>query len=126
MENIELYQWWRCGKLDGDGYETDYEVSDEDYNIIVNLVKKYSDENGVADEGGIDYIEFTEEYFYNNAPELYQKIYDNIVKELIATTAETAECWFDEEDEGCTIEEYLEDNYDFGFYFTEGFLTSIV
>ena len=124
MKNIELYQWWRCGD-DGDGYETEYEVSDEDYNTIVNLLKEYADENGIEDGDDVDNVEFTEDYFYNNAEELYLKIDNDIIEELIATTADTAEDWFDEEEEGCSVEEYLENNYDFGFHFTEEFLASI-
>lgn len=126
MKSIELYLWWRCGKLDGDGYETDYQVSDEDYNTIVELVKKYAEENCSDDDKYIDPQEFTEEYFYKNAPELYKQIDEETREELIATTVETAEDWFDEEDEGCTIEEYIDNCYSLGFYFTEEFLASIV
>lgn len=126
MKSIELYQWWRCGKLDGDGYETDYQVSDEDYNTIVELVKKYAEENCEEEDKYIDPQDFTDEYFYENARSLYDKIDKETTEMLISTTIETAEDWFDEEAEGCTIKEYLKNNYDFGFYFTKGFLASIV
>lgn len=126
MKNIELYLWWNCGDLDGDGYESDYTVSDEDYNTIVNLIKKYAVENCTDDDLDINPHNFTEKYFRKNASELYDQIDACIKDELIATTVETAEDWFDEEEEECTIEEYLEDNYSFGFYFTEDFLASIL
>ena len=112
--------------MDGDGYETDYQVSDEDYNTIVELVKKYAEENCEEEDKYIDPQDFTDEYFYENARSLYDKIDKETTEMLISTTIETAEDWFDEEAEGCTIKEYLKNNYDFGFYFTKGFLASIV
>ena len=95
------------------------------FSELNDLLKEYADENGIEDKDDVDNVEFTEDYFYNNAEELYLKIDNDIREELIATTAGTAEDWFDEEEEGCSIEEYLENNYDFGFHFTEEFLASI-
>ena len=126
MRDIKIYVWWRCGKLDGDGYDTEFEVSDEDYNTIVELVKKYIKENCEDDEVYVDPQDFTTDYFYENARSLYDKIDKETTEMLISTTAETADFWFSEEDEGCTIEEYLENYYDFGFYLSEECINTIV
>lgn len=126
MKNIELYLWWSCGKLDGDGYETDYEVSDNDYNTIVSLIKKYAEENCDEEDGiYVDPQDFTEEFFYKSVPELYNQIYEDVKSQLTETAIAEAEDWFDEEEEGCTVEEYLDNCYSYGFYFTEEFLASI-
>ena len=68
MKEVELCLWWSGGKLDSDGYESDYSVSDEEYNTIVNLVRQYANENCNEEDGiYVDPQEFTEEYFYKNA-----------------------------------------------------------
>lgn len=133
MKDVELYVWSRCGMLDGDGYETNYSVTDKDYDTIVALVKRYIKETcdeEVADEDyeelDIDSKEFTDEYFYTNAKNIYNKIYNSIEKEAITSIIESAKDWFEEDEEGCTIEEYVKNNFDFGFYFTEEFLESII
>lgn len=126
MKTIELEIWWSCGG-DSDGYETDFEVSDEEYNNIVELVRKYAEENCDEEDEDIfiDPQEFTEKYFYKNARTLYDKIDKETTEEFTANTIATADEWFDEEEEGCTIEEYIENFCSCGFYFTEEFLASV-
>ena len=111
--------------MDSDGYEIEYEVSNEEYNTIVELAQKYAEENCDDEDEDIfiDPQEFTEKYFYENARTLYDKIEKDITEELTATAIATADEWFDEEEEECTIEEYIENAYTWGFYFTEEFLT---
>lgn len=126
MRYIGIYVWWRCGKLDGDSYDTEFEVSDEEYNTIVELVKKYIKENCEDDDIYVDPQDFTCNYFSENARSLYEKIEKETADTLISATVEFAGDWFSEEDEGCTLEEYLNKYYDFGFYFSEEFLSDIV
>lgn len=126
MKTIELDIWWSCGG-DSDGYETDFYVSNEEYNTIVELVQKYAVE--ICHIGGsyIDPRNFTKKYFKDNARSLYDKIeketYDMIFSTTIATAADD---WFDEVKEGCTIEEYIERVYFWGFHFTEEFLSRLI
>jgi hypothetical protein len=125
MKDIELFLWWSCGKLDSDGYEMNFSVSDEDYSTIVDLVKKFAVEND-ADDDWIDVKDFTEEYFCKYAPALYDKLNQEVKQCIFDTAIESADEWFDEEEEGCSVEEYLEDTYYFGFYFTENFVESVI
>ena len=123
MQNIELYFYTNWSNIDGDGYESDYIVSDEEHDIIVDLAKKYAAEKGTK---GIDARDFTDDYFAKNAPELYKQIEDDAKEEMMASTLESAEDWFDEEEEECTIEEYINNYCSMGFYFTDDFLKTIV
>lgn len=126
MRHIGIYVWWRCGKLDGDSYDTEFEVSDEEYNTIVELVKTYIKENCEDDDIYVDPQDFTNNYFYDNARSLYEKIDKETTEILISDTIATSESWFSEEDEGCTIEEYINNNYEFGFYLSDVCIDNIV
>lgn len=121
MKTIELYLWSRIGH-DGDGYETDYEVSDEEYNTIVHLIKEYRKQGG---EDGFDAKEFSEDFLSEHAADLYNKLEEETSQEIIASIKEDANYWFDAESEGCTIDEYIENNYYWGFWITEDFIDSI-
>ena len=39
MPNLDLYVWWSEGRGDGDGYDTDYEVTDEQYKLFRNSLR---------------------------------------------------------------------------------------
>lgn len=119
MKEIEVYLWWRSGKLDGDGYETDIEITEEDYEAIVGLIKDYATEKSEADDEYIDSQDFTENYLCEKARPLYDKIEKILEDEFKTGAKESASEWFDQETEGCTLEEYINNTYYWGFYLSE-------
>lgn len=122
MKEIILNIWWSSG-MDGDGYESIYEVSDKNYSKIIALIRKYAKQNIVGNNAYIDPEEF-DAYFSTTAPTLYNQISKKVKKELTATSIETAKDWFDEKTEGCSIEEYMDNVYTFGFYIPEKWIMS--
>lgn len=124
MKEISLNLWWSSG-MDGDGYESSYRLSDKNFAKIVSLVRRYAKQNS---EDGSTYIdpEDFDTYFANTTPALYQQISAKVRSYLTATAVQTAKDWFDEEAEGCTVEEYLDSVYVCGFYLKEEFLTQCI
>ena len=108
--------------MDADGYKSEYYLSDESYASLVTLIKNYIAEKG---EENINPQDFNS-YLYNSAPELYNLIDSETREEQTESAIENAQDWFDEEDEDCTIEEYIENTYSFGFYITKECLLSFV
>lgn len=124
MKDIELHLWWSDG-LDSDGYESSCSISNKDYARIASIVKKYAKENC---EGGNTYIDQEElnECLKQKAPQLYDKIDKKVKADLTATTIQTADEWFNAKEEGCTIEEYIENVYTCGFYISEEFISQLL
>lgn len=115
MKTIELYLWCRCGE-DGDGYDADYQISDDDYQTIVDLIVENSDGEPVCGNS------FTEKILQAKCPEIYEELWALSSEEIRASLIENAEDWFDEDDEECSIEEYIDNNYYWGFYISDGFI----
>jgi hypothetical protein len=124
MKDIELHLWWSDG-LDSDGYESPYSISNKDYARIASIVKRYA--KGIS-EGGNTYVDPEElnECFKQKAPQLYDKINKKVKADLTATTKQTADEWFNVKEEGCTIEEYIDNVYTCGFYISEKFISQIL
>lgn len=111
MKNIELYIWSRSGRFDGDGYETDFEVSDNIYERIIALLKEYNGEyKGKCEK------EFTEDFLAEQAPDIYKLLEEMTTEEIFEGLKENLEEDFDEEEEECTLDEYIRDNYYWGFW----------
>lgn len=125
MKNMTLYLWWSLGR-DGDGYETDYELSEEEGEILAGLVNNYLEEKCSEKENYIDEKEFTDEYLSQGAPLLYERLSEDTTREFMDSMIESEKEWFDEEAEGCTFEEYIEENYYWGFWLTENSLLSLI
>ena len=119
MKNIELYIWSRSGRFDGDGYETDFEVSDNIYERIIALLKEYNsefeDEEWECDDSMCE-KEFTEDFLAEQAPDIYKLLEEMTTEEILEGLKENLEEDFDEEEEGCTLDEYIRDNYYWGFW----------
>lgn len=124
MKNITLYLWWSLGR-DGDGYETDYELSEEECEILAGLVNKCLEEKCSGKEDYFDEKEFIDEYLSKGAPQLYERLSEDTTREFMDSMIENEGEWFDEEAEGCTFEEYIEENYCWGFWITTDSLRAI-
>ncbi len=44
MKEIELYIWASCGRFDSDGYEVDFDISEDQLKTIIGLYKEYNEE----------------------------------------------------------------------------------
>lgn len=111
--------------MDSDGYDTSYSISNKDYAKIVSIAKKYAKEKCENEGSYIDPEEFGE-CFKQKDPSLYDKIDKIVKKELSLTAMQTAGEWFNEEEEGCTIEEYIDNIYTCGFYISEEVISQLL
>lgn len=119
MASIELYLWSRCGH-DGDGYESDYMISDDDYSAIVDLIVEHCAGGQLNGSG------FTYDVLQYKLPELYAELEIETTEEIRSSLIESAEDWFDEETEECTIEEYIDNYYSWGFYISDNFISEVL
>lgn len=123
MKTISLYLWSQCGH-DGDGNDSDFEISDADYATLVQLVKEYYKDIDELDEEDIPSAEEFNDHFAST--ELYKKLYKEVSGEIKASLIENAQDWFSEEDEGCSVEEYINNNYYWGYYLNEEVIEEIL
>lgn len=115
MKEIDLYVW--CNDDGGDSYVEEFQLKDEEFDTIVGLMKEY-----VGEHEFFDGETFTREYLRKKDPQLYEYIYNQIVEEQIELLKENGYFDdFDEEEEGCTIDEYIDSNISFGFWVDDDF-----
>lgn len=124
MKDLTIYLWSRIGR-DGDGYETDYQFTDEECETLAGLVRKYIADKCTG-EPYIDEKEFVEEFLCKDAPLLYERLSEETTNEFLDSMIESESEYFDEEAEGCTIEEYIKDTYYWGFWIKENCLLSLI
>ena len=115
------------GKGDGDGYESDFEITDKDYATIVALLKECIEPDEDSDgEFDIDGQWFTEDILCKKAPELYERLEKMTSDETTESLIENAKDYFDEEEEGCTFEEYMNAGYSWGFRITDEWINKVI
>ena len=110
MKDIELTLWCNLGSGDGDSYEDDIEVTDQEYDTIISLIKEYKAQVPQEEWAG---EEFTEGWLEVKANDLYKKL-EKITIELQRESLE---------DNGFDEDEI--DYADLGFYITLEFIESI-
>lgn len=69
IPTIDLYVWWSAGRGDGDGYDTDYEVTDEKYELFRKCLRDGSDPEDneeIADVWATFVDEMTDELMGNS------------------------------------------------------------
>ena len=110
MKTIDVNLWCNLGGGDGDNYEDTIEVTDQEYETIVNLIKEYKSQVPQDEWAG---EVFTGNWLEERAPNLYKKL-DKITTEL---QKESMEYNGLDEDEI----EYA----DLGFYITLKFIENI-
>lgn len=125
MKTIELTLWVNFGGGDGDNYEDVFEITDQDYDTIIRLLKEYLVETDPNSEGNIDGQKFTEEVLYERAREIYDKLSEDTSQHTIASIKENMEDDFDEEEEGCSLDEYIE-NFSWGFYISDDYIKRVI
>lgn len=110
MKNIEITLWCNLGGGDGDNYEDTFEVTDQEYETIISLIKEYKAQVPQDEWAG---EEFTEDWLEEKANDLYHKIFKETKQQQVESMKENG---LDEDEI-----EYA----DYGFYITLDFIKSI-
>ena len=88
MKTASLTLQYYIDGAEGEPFEAEIELTDEEYGQLVQLIIEYKEQE--FSDGGEEYIEggiFTEEFLCDKAPDLYEKFsffaYDRIEEELV-------------------------------------------
>lgn len=79
----------------GEPFDVDYEITDEEYALLVQLIQEYREQEFPGEEEYVEGGIFAEEFLCVKAPELYEKLED-FANERI--TEELSELGFDEDE----------------------------
>ena len=120
MREVDIDIWWEISG-EYDSYDSCVEVTDEEYSALVEEIKAHRDEidpeHEMEEYEGKDFTDCCD-------GEIYDKIQQQVDKEVRESLIDN--CCFDEEEEGCTIEEYIDNNYTWGFYLSDSFVNGIL
>lgn len=83
----------------GEPFDVGYEITDEEYALLVQLIQEYSEHEFPGEEEYVEGGIFTEEFLCEKAPELYEKLEDfaneRIAEELHELGLEEDEILYD-------------------------------
>lgn len=108
MKTIKITLQYYC-EGDGEPFDVDYEITDEEYALLVQLILEYREQEFPGEEEYVEGGMFTEDFLCEKAPELYEKLED-FANERIAE--ELSELGF-EDDEIYDVTKSFEISNDF-------------
>lgn len=76
MKTITLSLWYSLSESESSPENVDFEVNDDDYKLLVDLIKEYREKEFPDEEEYVEGGMFTEEFLSEQSPELYDKLYD--------------------------------------------------
>ncbi len=86
VKTIGLTLQYYIDGTEGEPFDAEIELTDEEYVQLVQLIKEYREQEFPTEEEFVEGGVFTEEFLCNKAPDLYEKFsyfaYDRIEEEL--------------------------------------------
>lgn len=113
MKTIELNLWIEFGGGDGDNYEDEFTLSDQEYDTIVAFIKEYKKEHGYLPSRDLN------EILQEKAPDIYNRLYKE-VEQCHKNSLDEFNASQEDEEDYLNLEDYY-----FGFYVTDSWMESL-